>query len=219
MNIFVGNLLFEATEEDVRKAFTVFGSVASVEIVMEKKGVKSRGFGFVQMPDEEEAQAAIAALNARDFMGRVLNVEVARPKAPKEKEAERRKKQQLKMQAQVAPLPGKEKDEKKAWFNPDLRKRGGYRDGRRTHSFMKRRAAAGITELLPQRKKQENPMRWKKKPAYSKPRQDKPEGSKPEQKTEGEAKPWMRSGGVARPWRKSSQQPKSFRFKKRKNKV
>ncbi|MCX5706650.1 MAG: hypothetical protein NTW13_03155, partial [Candidatus Omnitrophica bacterium] len=104
MNIFVGNLLFEASEEDLRRAFAAFGNVALVEIVKEKKGVKSRGFGFIQMPDEEEAKAAIAGLNAKDFMGRVLNVEVARPKAPKEKEAERRKKQQLKMQAQVAPL-------------------------------------------------------------------------------------------------------------------
>lgn len=89
MNIFVGNLLFEATEEDVRRAFEAFGNVASVAIVMEKKGDKSRGFGFVEMPDDQKAQAAITALNGKEFMGRVLNVEPARPKVKKEPEFQR----------------------------------------------------------------------------------------------------------------------------------
>jgi hypothetical protein len=80
MNIFVGNLSFEATEGDVKKLFEGFGNVASVVIVMrkEKKTPKSRGFGFVQMPDEQQALAAIAALNGKEFMGRVLDVNPAR---------------------------------------------------------------------------------------------------------------------------------------------
>lgn len=61
MNIFVGNLSFAAKEEDVYRVFAGFGAVANVAIVMEKKGKKSRGFGFVEMPDEQEALSAIAA--------------------------------------------------------------------------------------------------------------------------------------------------------------
>ena len=79
MNIFVGNLLFEATEGDVKKLFEGYGFVASVVIAMrnEKNAPRSRGFGFVQMPDEQQALAAIAALNGKEFMGRVLDVNPA----------------------------------------------------------------------------------------------------------------------------------------------
>src|SRR3989338_10049425 len=85
MNIFVGNLSFEATQGDVKKLFEGFGNVTSAVIVMsrEKKAPKSRGFGFVEMSDEEQALAAIAALNEKEFMGRVLNVDPARPKGQK----------------------------------------------------------------------------------------------------------------------------------------
>ena len=93
MNIFVGNLSFEANEGDVKKLFEGFGNVASVAIVMrkEKKAPKSRGFSFVQMPDEQQAQAAIEALNAKEWMGRILNVSPARPKTEEEREAEKEK--------------------------------------------------------------------------------------------------------------------------------
>ena len=82
MNIFVGNLSFDSTGADVKELFEGYGFVASAVIVMEKekKAPKSRGFGFVQMPDEQQALAAIAALNGKEFMGRVLNVNPARPK-------------------------------------------------------------------------------------------------------------------------------------------
>ena len=85
MNIFLGNLSFDATESDVKKLFEGFGNVASVAIVMskEKKAPRSRGFGFVEMPDEQQALAAIVALNGKEHMGRVLNVEPARPKGQK----------------------------------------------------------------------------------------------------------------------------------------
>jgi RNA recognition motif-containing protein len=85
MNIFVGNLSFDATGGDVKKLFEGFGNVASVAIVMrkEKKAPKSRGFGFVEMPDEQQALAAIDVLNGKEFMGRVLNVDPARPKGQK----------------------------------------------------------------------------------------------------------------------------------------
>ena len=96
MNIFVGNLLFDATEGDVKKLFECYGLVASVVIVMskEKKAPKSRGFGFVDMPDEQQALTAIAALNGKEFMGRVLNVDVARPKTKAERKIKLKKNMQ-----------------------------------------------------------------------------------------------------------------------------
>jgi RNA recognition motif-containing protein len=84
MNIFVGNLSFAATENDVKVIFEAFGAVASVKI-KKKSGKNSRGFGFVSMPDDLQAQAAIAALQEKIFMGRPLNISVERPKPVKPK--------------------------------------------------------------------------------------------------------------------------------------
>src|ERR1039457_2273776 len=84
MNIFVGNLSFLATEDDVKGVFEVFGTVSSVRI-KKKSGKNSRGFGFVSMPDELQAQAAIAGLQDKEFMGRVLSVSIERPKVIKPK--------------------------------------------------------------------------------------------------------------------------------------
>lgn len=84
MNIFVGNLSFLATENDVKSIFEAFGVVASVHI-KKKSGKNSRGFGFVAMPDDAQAQAAIAALQDKEFMGRPLSVSIGRPKALKPK--------------------------------------------------------------------------------------------------------------------------------------
>src|SRR5665213_604619 len=78
-NIFVGNLSFEATKEDVVKLFEPFGSVANV-LIMERKKGKSRGYGFVDMPNEEEKNAAITALAGKEFMWRVLSVSPVVPK-------------------------------------------------------------------------------------------------------------------------------------------
>ncbi len=82
MNIFVGNLSFLATENDVKGVFEPFGVVASVSI-KKKSGKNSRGWGFVGMPDELAAQAAIAGLQGKEFMGRALSVSIERPKAIK----------------------------------------------------------------------------------------------------------------------------------------
>jgi len=84
MEIFVGNLSFDAREEDVRKMFEPFGAVAAVTIIMKKRGDKSRGFGFVDMPDEAQAQAAIAGLNAALLMERPMKVVPAIPEDQKE---------------------------------------------------------------------------------------------------------------------------------------
>ncbi len=82
MNIYVGNLAFKASEDDIRTAFGAFGQVSSVAIIMDQATGKSRGFGFVEMPNSTEAQTAIAALNGKDLLGRPLTVNEARPRTP-----------------------------------------------------------------------------------------------------------------------------------------
>jgi RNA recognition motif-containing protein len=79
-NIFVGSLSFRATEEDIRQIFSAYGTVDRVSIPMDRETGRSRGFGFVEMPNDAEADAAIAALNGSSHMGRTLNVNEARPK-------------------------------------------------------------------------------------------------------------------------------------------
>jgi len=80
MNIYVGNLSREVTEDDLRQAFEAFGQVESANIIKDKFSGESRGFGFVEMPSKNEAQSAIDGLNGQDLMGRVVNVNEARPK-------------------------------------------------------------------------------------------------------------------------------------------
>jgi len=81
MNIYVGNLSYSLTEEDLRQAFSEFGQVASVSIIKDQSSGHSKGFGFVEMPGAEEAQTAIGALNGKEMKGRKLNVNEARPRA------------------------------------------------------------------------------------------------------------------------------------------
>ena len=80
MNIYVGNLAWEATEADLQQAFGEFGEVTSVSIITDKATGRSRGFAFVEMPDRTEAEAAITALNGQDLKGRPLKVNEARPR-------------------------------------------------------------------------------------------------------------------------------------------
>lgn len=80
MNIYVGNLAFSATEDDVRKAFEAFGQVTSVSVIKDRDTGRSKGFGFVEMAEAEAAQAAIAGLNGKDLGGRPLRVNEAMPK-------------------------------------------------------------------------------------------------------------------------------------------
>jgi RNA recognition motif-containing protein len=81
MNIYVGNMSYTVTEEDLQKAFEAFGQVASVSIIRDKFSNQSKGFGFVEMPSKEEAQAAITGMNGKDLKGRALNVNEARPRS------------------------------------------------------------------------------------------------------------------------------------------
>ena len=80
MNIYVGNLLREATEDDLRQAFEAFGQVTSANIIKDKYTDDSRGFGFVEMPDQQEAKSAISGLDGKDLKGRTLKVNEARPR-------------------------------------------------------------------------------------------------------------------------------------------
>jgi RNA recognition motif-containing protein len=80
MNIYVGNLPFGVSEDEVRQAFAAFGNVSSVAIIKDHVTGQSRGFGFVEMPDGTEGQAAIAGLNGKPLKGRPLKINEARPK-------------------------------------------------------------------------------------------------------------------------------------------
>jgi len=80
MNIYIGNLSYDASEDDVRSAFEAFGQVESVKIIKDRYTGRSKGFGFVEMADDEAAQAAITELNDKEFMGRNLKVNKARPR-------------------------------------------------------------------------------------------------------------------------------------------
>jgi RNA recognition motif-containing protein len=81
MNIYVGNLSFDVTEEELRQAFEAYGQVESATIVKDKFSGQSRGFGFVEMPTKAEAMSAISGLNGKDLNGRTLNVNEARPRS------------------------------------------------------------------------------------------------------------------------------------------
>jgi len=80
MNIYVGNLSFEVSEENLRQAFEAFGQVSAASIVKDKYSGQPRGFGFVEMPNQAEAQAAIQNLNGKELLGRPMNVNEARPR-------------------------------------------------------------------------------------------------------------------------------------------
>ena len=81
MKIYVGNMSFDSNEAELRKAFEVHGKVDTVSIINDRDTGRPKGFGFVEMSNDAEAKAAIEALNGKDFMGRTLNVNEARPRA------------------------------------------------------------------------------------------------------------------------------------------
>jgi len=80
MKIYVGNLSYDVTEEELRQEFLAFGEVESVSIIMDKYSGRPKGFGFVEMPSVSEGQAAITGLNGKTLKERTLNVNAARPR-------------------------------------------------------------------------------------------------------------------------------------------
>lgn len=204
MNIFVGDLSFETTEAELKQLFETIGEVSSVVIVMEKekKAPKSRGFGFVEMPDEAQALAAISALNGRDFMGRLLNVNPARPKTEAQRKSELEQRAFLKAKARIRPQDNQHQDgssvEREAQVRPFIPRPGAYKGGRRTRSYAIRTGAPVDMRkgTKPWLKSLDNPMRWRK-----------PGQVRPWERAEGasqEVKPWQKSAGGAKPWQRSS---------------
>jgi RNA recognition motif-containing protein len=80
MNIYCGNLNWQTTEADLQTAFEEYGQVSSVTIIKDRYTGQSRGFGFVEMPNDSEGQAAIDALNGKELDGRTLRIDIARPR-------------------------------------------------------------------------------------------------------------------------------------------
>lgn len=81
MKIYVGNLSYDVTEDELRQEFSAFGKVESVSIITDKYSGRSKGFAFVEMPTVSEGQAAIAGLNGKTLKDRTLNVNAARPRS------------------------------------------------------------------------------------------------------------------------------------------
>ena len=83
VNIYVGNLAFSATENDLRQLFEQYGAVEKTQIITDRETGRSRGFGFVEMPDSRAAKAAIEGLQGTQFAGRALTVNEAKPREPR----------------------------------------------------------------------------------------------------------------------------------------
>lgn len=80
MDIYVGNLPYSATDPDLQELFEQHGKVTSARVILDRMSGRSKGFGFVEMPDQSEGSAAIAALNGSDFQGRAIRVNESQPK-------------------------------------------------------------------------------------------------------------------------------------------
>ena len=83
MNIFVGNLPYTVTDRDLRSAFEAHGQVTSASVILDKQTGKSRGFGFIEMPNKDEGTAAVEALNETELKGRAIRVNEAQPREAK----------------------------------------------------------------------------------------------------------------------------------------
>ncbi len=83
MNIYVGNLPFSTTDQELEDLFSQFGQISRAAVITDRETGRSRGFGFVEMENEEEGKKAIAELNESDFSGRQMTVNEARPRAPR----------------------------------------------------------------------------------------------------------------------------------------
>jgi RNA recognition motif-containing protein len=83
VNIFVGNLAFTATDQDIRQLFEQYGVVDKVSVITDRDTGRSKGFGFVEMPDRQAAQAAITGVQGTELAGRALTVNEAKPREPR----------------------------------------------------------------------------------------------------------------------------------------
>ncbi len=85
MNIYVGNLSYKVTEEELKQAFEAFGEVETTKIIQDMYSGRSRGFGFVEMPTKTEAESAIEGLNGKEMKGRELKVSEGRPRSERDR--------------------------------------------------------------------------------------------------------------------------------------
>ena len=83
MRIFVGNLAFSATDHDIRELFEPYGAVDTINVITDRDTGRSKGFGFVEMPDSQAAKAAIAGVHGKELDGRALTVNEAKPREPR----------------------------------------------------------------------------------------------------------------------------------------
>ncbi|HHI01956.1 MAG: RNA-binding protein [Candidatus Zixiibacteriota bacterium] len=84
MKLYVGNLSYDTGEDEIRQAFENVGEVTEVNIIIDRMSGRSKGFGFVEMPDKDEATTAISDLNGKELNGRALNVNEARPRVERD---------------------------------------------------------------------------------------------------------------------------------------
>lgn len=91
MNIYVANLSWNTNRDSLRELFSQYGDVASANIILDKMTGRSRGFGFVEMPDEADAKRAIEELNGEEFEGKIITVNVARPREERPYNNDRRR--------------------------------------------------------------------------------------------------------------------------------
>ena len=90
MNIYVGNLAYSVTQDDLREVFSPYGEISSVSLITDKYSGQSKGFAFVEMPNNSEADAAIKALNETALKGRNMKVNPAKPRGDRPSRGERR---------------------------------------------------------------------------------------------------------------------------------
>jgi len=82
MNIYVGNLSYQVSDQELQEVFTEFGNVVSAKVIKDRETGRSKGFGFVEMTNDEDAQTAIDELDGSEINGRAVKVNKARPKQP-----------------------------------------------------------------------------------------------------------------------------------------
>lgn len=80
MNIYAGNLSYNVTDDDLREMFEAYGEVSRASVISDRETGRSKGFGFVEMANDDEGKSAIDALNGKDLEGRAINVNEARPR-------------------------------------------------------------------------------------------------------------------------------------------
>ena len=91
MNIYVGNLAYTTNDQELRDAFEAFGAVSRASVIMDRETGRSKGFGFIEMANNAEAEAAIQAMNGRDISGRTVRVNQAEERKPRDDSATRRR--------------------------------------------------------------------------------------------------------------------------------